>query len=523
MVTRLHSLSVIQESKTEDLIPYLVCDIANKQCMYRECENRAPSAIPYGDNLEDTSEVWWWQWGTVNENIGDKVVRKTVKSKKSGTLAEIKADLEEGIQKQFCKHVFNIKHQYRTYRHIRDQILPDNPDEALLHIDFSENYSCKYSQEIQAVHFGGSHQQATLHTGIAYHHDGEKVQATPFCTISDELRHDPSAIWAHIDPVLRLLHDKGVRTLHFFSDGPTTQYRNKKNFYLFSTLLFERGFNGGTWNFMEAGHGKGAADGVGGVIKRLADSMVARGVDIPNAKTLFDNICNESSVSVYFINREEVAAFDTKIPEHLTPIAGTMKLHQLCTDDVRHLICKDLSCFCSWPTACTCYDRTIVDFVIEATDEQSNNATADEQNNDTATDEQNNDATTDEQNNNATTEEQNNNATTEEQNNDATTDAAMADAHNATETIARPTRRKRKCIQNNKKGQKKTRRKSQTPIAVPEMETAEAWYCFICMECTQIDMIQCEKCKKWVHEQCADLETSIIENNYYCDVCKSSL
>lgn len=31
---------------------------------------------------------------------------------------------------------------------------------------FSENYNCKYSTEVQAVHFGASHQQATLHTGV---------------------------------------------------------------------------------------------------------------------------------------------------------------------------------------------------------------------------------------------------------------------------------------------------------------------------------------------------------------------
>jgi len=33
----------------------------------------------------------------------------------------------------------------------------------------------------------------------------------------------------------------------------------------------------GTWNFFEASHGKGAADGVGGVLKRTSDRLVKQG------------------------------------------------------------------------------------------------------------------------------------------------------------------------------------------------------------------------------------------------------
>ena len=31
------------------------------------------------------------------------------------------------------------------------------------------------------------------------------------------------------------------------------------------------------WFFLEAGHGEGAADGVGGILKRTADRLVANG------------------------------------------------------------------------------------------------------------------------------------------------------------------------------------------------------------------------------------------------------
>nr|KAG5690558.1 hypothetical protein BaRGS_014691 [Batillaria attramentaria] len=69
-------------------------------------------------------------------------------------------------------------------------------------------------------------------------------------------------------------------------DGPTTQYRQKMNFYLFSTEVYKIGFTGGTWNFLAAGHGKGIPDGIGAAVKRAADNRVLHGADIVNSETL---------------------------------------------------------------------------------------------------------------------------------------------------------------------------------------------------------------------------------------------
>ncbi|KAI0224425.1 hypothetical protein LSAT2_024589, partial [Lamellibrachia satsuma] len=99
----------------------------------------------------------------------------------------------------------------------------ESDTECTIHIDFSENYTCGYSREIQSIIFGASHQQATLHTGVLY----LKGKTTSFCTISNSLRHDPVAIWAHLEPMFE--HAKGTQpqldTVHFVSDGPATQYR----------------------------------------------------------------------------------------------------------------------------------------------------------------------------------------------------------------------------------------------------------------------------------------------------------
>src|SRR5690606_6439538 len=104
--------------------------------------------------------------------------------------------------------------------------------------------------------FGASSQQACLQTGIFYLKNG---QFTSFCTISDNPHHGPAAIWAHLEPVICSIRSNypDVNTVHFYSDGPCGKYRQKANFFLFATRIFEAGFTSGTWNLFESGHGRG--------------------------------------------------------------------------------------------------------------------------------------------------------------------------------------------------------------------------------------------------------------------------
>lgn len=42
--------------------------------------------------------------------------------------------------------------------------------------------------------------------------------------------HDPAAIWAHLMPVIEMFKAENPETkiMHFLSDGPSSQYRQKK-------------------------------------------------------------------------------------------------------------------------------------------------------------------------------------------------------------------------------------------------------------------------------------------------------
>jgi len=105
-------------------------------------------------------------------------------------------------------------------------------------------------------------------------------------------------IWAHLDPVLKMIQENhsNVTCLHFFSDGPASQYKQKANFYLWSTVPFKKGFSTTTWNFFEANHGKGAPDGIGRTLKRTADNLVRHGQDLPDAESLFYHLKHSGTV-----------------------------------------------------------------------------------------------------------------------------------------------------------------------------------------------------------------------------------
>ena len=125
------------------------------------------------------------------------------------------------------------------------------------------------------------------HTGVYYvGHDGE---ANTFCTISESLQHGPAAIWAHLDTVLNLIQNKHpeIDTIHYFSDGPCTQYKQKTNVFLFTQSLSQRGMTFRTWNFFESGHRKGVPDGVGATIKRMSDRIVHQGSDCKDATDMY--------------------------------------------------------------------------------------------------------------------------------------------------------------------------------------------------------------------------------------------
>jgi len=343
---KLFNLKLIPTRDLEEIADSIVCDKKNKACSYNECDTCKLNAYQFSGRPENV-DVAYEQWVTkkIEHGTGDAKGTSMIVTKETVIVSQIElTDIFQTMIDKFKRHLFNIRLQCSRYRDIRTNL---TDSDCLIHIDWSENYNCKFANEIQAVHFGGSHQQASLQTGILYTTCG----VVPFCTISACRQHGPAAIWAHLDPIFDLIKFRFPRitNVNFFTDGPATQYKQKNNFLL-STEVFAKGFRSATWNYFEASHGKGAPDGIGGSIKRTADRLVNLGTDIPDAHSLYRELMQtQSGIELFLVEEtvinkkaEELSSFD------VATIKGTMRFHQVITLAPSKILCRDISCFCSY-------------------------------------------------------------------------------------------------------------------------------------------------------------------------------
>ena len=72
-----------------------------------------------------------------------------------------------------------------------------------------------------------------------------------------------------------------------------------------------------TWNYTEAGHGKGAPNGVGGTLKCTADRIVAEGKDISTFETFIEVLSKECIIEVFSIDEENIRKADEMLAKKL--------------------------------------------------------------------------------------------------------------------------------------------------------------------------------------------------------------
>lgn len=362
LIDKMHLLKLTDIKLSTLLSEVVCCSKLQKPCMERKCKRCQHKKIPLTANIadKDTSTFYYsWKKKVEKRNIKgqDKIVKIVSKEKIYCTVDELCKKAQEDLP-SFLQHEFNDYHQFKVFKDLRATLCEN---EIIVLIDFSENFLCKYHSAIQSAHFGASQIQLTLHTGVIYYkhstqNNDDEVslgrECMSFCTISESLRHDSSAVWAHLQPILNKIKDKfvNVDTLHFKSDGPTTQYRNKTNLFLMTHFAKVYNFREVSWNYSESGHGKSSADGIGGTIKKIADNAIAHGTDIRNADTLFNVLKSKNlKIEIFQIQEEEIRKVDVvaKQKKLITPIPNTMKLHQISwsSSNPDRLSLRLLSCF----------------------------------------------------------------------------------------------------------------------------------------------------------------------------------
>ncbi|CAH0558867.1 unnamed protein product [Brassicogethes aeneus] len=203
ILAALFQVKIISISNHQNLLKIICCNRYNEQCLLRECATCKNKRLLYKE-FNNSIQIVYKKWESVTVNITDpkthkerkvtKYLKKSIQIYPRDLIMQFEHNLEH-----FLHHERNIVHQHSAFK-IKKTTLTEK--EAMIHMDFSENYLTKYAEEIQAMHFGGSRQQISLHTVVTYTKEDSsgEVKTTCYCSMSQNLLHSPPAIWAHLQP-----------------------------------------------------------------------------------------------------------------------------------------------------------------------------------------------------------------------------------------------------------------------------------------------------------------------------------
>ena len=94
---------------------------------------------------------------------------------------------------------------------------------------------------------------------VFYYKEGGKLLHKSMAVISDEPKHDAGTIFGILQKTMPYVNVEGLDQVHYWTDSPTSQYRNKTTF----SIVIRHEYAKAAWNYFEARHGKGPCDGIG--------------------------------------------------------------------------------------------------------------------------------------------------------------------------------------------------------------------------------------------------------------------
>ena len=159
-----------------------LCAAPTLACYDRECSKCGVTLVEHHirNNLKvdpGQQAVKWHAWMLVKKEKG----QRREKVEMNGTLQDLLLKLQEELA-PYSKHVFLYRFQYMQYKLLLSSLtlLPDK--RAVVVCDFSENYLCKYQDEVQSAHWG--YNQVTVHPTVLYYPCGETARPLSLTTLS---------------------------------------------------------------------------------------------------------------------------------------------------------------------------------------------------------------------------------------------------------------------------------------------------------------------------------------------------
>ena len=254
----------------------------------------------------------------------------------------------------FRIHHHRVHTQYREIKNIKIKL---REGEVLVQMDFSENFQCsEASEEVQSAHYNKP--KVTLHPMVVYWRPAgsDNIKHKSIVAVSQVDHHDTDMVVCILKKFLleelpNIVDHMEIKRIHYVTDSPSSQYRNKGIFLLVvhHKLLF--GMDA-TWHLLETGHGKGPCDGIGGTVKRSADEAIAQGVVIKDARTFYEwAIGTRGLISYFYIEQDQ---YDAAVEEMqavkplLRVVPKTLDIHSVMSDIniPGNVISRETSCSC---------------------------------------------------------------------------------------------------------------------------------------------------------------------------------
>lgn len=333
----------------------------NRVCLLRKCSacsNKFSSLITEKNKAVDMSvEIEYRQWG--HKYYANAQGTRIKGPYKNNVFMGTKADLAGLMKLQMQElplHMFHYNWQGEQLEIAKANL---RPSELLVIVDFAKNITLPRQHEVQHGFF--HRQNVTLHPVVMYYLclKGQLCQSLvtdEFMCISGDTKHDAYAVHTYIKIALEHLSKQGTKVtrLIVFSDNCSVQYKSKLPFELMQMYGFPT-----EHHYFGAGHGKSAADGLVGRIKRMIDQAVRSGsARIQDALDLALWCQRHASSKVkmqlgvdecvhYQRQFKYVSEIDRSFEGTYPTLKGTMKLHSIKTTATSgELLCRDTSCLC---------------------------------------------------------------------------------------------------------------------------------------------------------------------------------
>lgn len=300
----------------KEVLAMIVCSRENISCILRECKNC--------DNKDLSLELLGLDEDSLSEEITFAVWEKNDLIKKITSITIFLNELRSQAA-IMSKHEQMKKLQQTEIKLEKEKVLLVS-NHLILHGDFAENWSVVMKDAIQSYHWTNT--QISIFTAVCYIGDLTKS----FAIISDDRKHDSAhALFAMncISKEMAKFCTNKIDKTTIITDGAAGHFKNRFQLYELGTRFKEM-----KWIFSATGHGKGACDGVGGLVKHYATihNLSTSQVEcIKNAEEFVKYVkLHTKNIQVIYVKSDDIQEFRTQKTEEwtdVTKVPGIRETH----------------------------------------------------------------------------------------------------------------------------------------------------------------------------------------------------